>query len=182
MRTRLHANDLRARDPRDSPFACESGCPRWRERRAVGARPIRLCQNRRFGGGGLPLRHRARVSMRPPTLLDRLWERASHRRHSARAPLLLSSKSPLGFTADCRFPRLFAKGAASTGGPGLATAFGRRPSRREAANSSASRARTRAARGADRPRQPARHRGGRSDRALLQRSWEAQRKRGARRC
>ncbi len=33
----------RARDPRCSPFASESGCARPRERRAVGARPMRLC-------------------------------------------------------------------------------------------------------------------------------------------
>ena len=37
----LHADDGRARDPAGSPFACGSGCPRPRERRAVGARPFR---------------------------------------------------------------------------------------------------------------------------------------------
>ncbi len=36
----LHADDGRARDPGGSPFACESGCARPRERRAVGARPF----------------------------------------------------------------------------------------------------------------------------------------------
>ena len=35
----LHAVDGRARDPGGSPFACESGCARPRERRAAGARP-----------------------------------------------------------------------------------------------------------------------------------------------
>ena len=35
----LHADDGRARDPGGSPFACESGCARPRERRAVGAPP-----------------------------------------------------------------------------------------------------------------------------------------------
>jgi hypothetical protein len=35
----LHADDGRAHDPGGSPFACESGCARPRERRAVGARP-----------------------------------------------------------------------------------------------------------------------------------------------
>ena len=34
----VHA-DGRTRDPGGSPFACESGCVRPRERRAVGARP-----------------------------------------------------------------------------------------------------------------------------------------------
>ena len=34
----LHANDGRAYDPGGCPFACESGCARPRERRAVGAR------------------------------------------------------------------------------------------------------------------------------------------------
>ena len=37
----LHADDGRVRDPGGSPFACESGCARPRERRAVRARPIR---------------------------------------------------------------------------------------------------------------------------------------------
>jgi hypothetical protein len=37
----LHADDGCARDPGGSPFACESGCARPRDRRAVGARPTR---------------------------------------------------------------------------------------------------------------------------------------------
>ena len=41
MQMQLHADDGRARDPGGSPFACESGCARPRERRAVGARPLR---------------------------------------------------------------------------------------------------------------------------------------------
>ena len=40
MHMQLHADDGRARDPGGSPFACESGCARPRERRAVGARPL----------------------------------------------------------------------------------------------------------------------------------------------
>ncbi len=38
MHMQLHADDGRARDPGGSPFACESGCARPCERRAVGAR------------------------------------------------------------------------------------------------------------------------------------------------
>jgi hypothetical protein len=43
----LHADDGRARDRGGSPFACESGCARRRERHAVGARPIRQRRRRR---------------------------------------------------------------------------------------------------------------------------------------
>jgi hypothetical protein len=41
MHMQHHVDDGRARDPGGSPFACESSCARPRERRAVGARPLR---------------------------------------------------------------------------------------------------------------------------------------------
>ena len=57
----LHADDGRARDPGGSPFACESGCARPRERRAVGARP------KRYG-----VLARSRVSTRPAPTAPRV--------------------------------------------------------------------------------------------------------------
>jgi len=64
--------------PADAPLSLA----RERRRAAVALelaapiRPIRLSQNRNFGAPWLPLCHRAQVSVRPPPLLDWLWERA----------------------------------------------------------------------------------------------------------
>jgi len=49
MHMQLHADDGYARDPGGSPFACDSGCARRRERRAVGDRPLREPQTARSG-------------------------------------------------------------------------------------------------------------------------------------
>jgi hypothetical protein len=82
------------------------------------ARPIRVCQNRRFGGGSLPRRHGGQVSMRPPTLLDCLWERASRRRRSRERTFCAAAGVRPGSPRTGALPDLFLQRACKHPMPG----------------------------------------------------------------